>query len=46
MEVNTHTHTHTHTHYKRNKATMLDYSNRHWIKHPRHAIRSWSHGRK
>ena len=27
-------------HCKRNRATMLNYSDRHWIKHPEHTIRS------
>ena len=33
-------------HYKRNWKSMLTYTDRHWIEHPEHVIRSWSHKKK
>ena len=33
-------------HYKRNRKLMLTYTDRHWIEHPEHVIRSWSHKKK
>ena len=30
-------------HYKRNRNSMLAYTDRHWIKLPEHVIRSWLH---
>ena len=33
-------------HYKKNKAAMLDYFDRHWIEHLEYVIRGWSYKRK
>ena len=33
-------------HYKRNRATMLNYFDSHWIEYLEHAIRSWPYKRK
>ena len=32
--------------YKRNRKSLPTYTDRHWIKHPEHVIRSWSHKKK
>ena len=33
-------------HYKRNRKSLLTYTNRNWIEHPKHTIRNWSHKKK